>query len=89
MILKKLILYSGKQNTTKKWPKNEKSISFNFSVVEGLYVLYSFKQFSILSRKSNPVKIFPIYATHSAEASDRGVHESEKAGVHEVWERRT
>ena len=50
MILKKLILYSGKQNTTKKLPKNKKSISFNFSVVEGLYVLYSFKQFSILSR---------------------------------------
>ena len=60
MILKKLMLYSGKQSTNKKLPKKEKSISFNFSVVEGLYVLYSFKQFPVLSRKSNPVKIFPI-----------------------------
>ena len=58
MILKKLRIYSGRQNIELNW-------------------------------KSNPVKIFPIWAAHSAGASDRGVHEGEKTGEHKGWERGT
>ena len=43
MILKNLRIHSGRKNIFKKMTKKETSISLNFSVVEGLYVLYSFK----------------------------------------------